>query len=308
MRLGFALPQVGPVAGPEALVTVAQRAEALGFDSLWVLDRMLYPVNPRTPYPAAREGVLPDLYKRVLDPLETLTFVAAHTRRVALGTSVLNLPWYPPVLLARRLTTLDVLSGGRLSVGFGMGWSLDEYEAAGAPWPERGKRADEIIAALKTIWTTDPVEFQGKYYRIPKSFIELKPVQKPHPPIYMAAFTPSAMKRVAKEANGWFPVGVPLAAVPQMFEGIKGMAKEAGRDPAALELIVRANAEFSDTPINKDRADFTGALEQIAGDVAETRKLGAAEIVFDVQFSPDVKTVDDIVARMEQLYQVSKQA
>jgi probable F420-dependent oxidoreductase len=306
MRLGFALPQIGPIAGPDALVTVAQRAEALVFDSLWTLDRMLYPVNPRTPYPATRDGVLPDLYKRVLDPLETLTFVAAHTRRVALGTSVLNLPWYPPVLLARRLTTLDVLSGGRLRVGFGMGWSLDEYEAAGAPWQERGKRADEIIAALKTIWTTDPVEFQGDYYRIPKSFIGPKPVQKPHPLIYMAAYTPSAMKRVAKEANGWFPAGVPLTGVAQMFEEIKGMAKEAGRDPSALELIVRANVEFSQAPINKDRADFTGTLEQIAGDVAETRKLGAAEIVFDVQFSPGVETVDDICARMEQLCQISR--
>jgi probable F420-dependent oxidoreductase len=305
MRLGFALPQIGPVAGPDALVTVAQRAEALGFDSLWVLDRILYPVNPRTPYPATPDGVLPDLYKRVLDPLETLTFVAAHTRRVALGTSVLNLPWYPPVLLARRLTTLDVLSGGRLRVGFGMGWSLDEFEAAGAPMQERGKRADEIIDALKAIWTTDPVEFQGQYYRIPKSFIGPKPVQKPHPPIYMAAYTPPAMKRLAKEANGWFPVGVPLSAVTGMFEGIKGMAKEAGRDPAALELIVRANVEFSDTPLGEGRADFTGALEQIVGDVAETRKLGAAEIVFDVQFSPGVETVDTIVARMEQLRQAA---
>jgi probable F420-dependent oxidoreductase len=305
MRLGFALPQIGPIAGPDALVTVAQRAEALGFDSLWVLDRILYPVNPRTPYPATRDGVLPDLYKRVLDPLETLTFVAAHTRRVALGTSVLNLPWYPPVLLARRLTTLDVLSGGRLRVGFGMGWSLDEFEAAGAPMQERGKRADEIIDALKAIWTTDPVEFQGQYYRIPKSFIGPKPVQKPHPPIYMAAYTPPAMKRLAKEANGWFPVGVPLSALAGMFEGIKGMAKEAGRDPAALELIVRANVEFSDAPLGEGRADFTGALEQIVGDVAETRKLGAAEIVFDVQFSPGVETVDTIVARMEQLRQAA---
>jgi probable F420-dependent oxidoreductase len=248
------------------------------------------------------------VYKRVLDPLETLTFVAAHTHHIALGTSVLNLPWYPPVQLARRLTTLDVLSGGRLRVGFGMGWSLDEYEAAGASWQERGKRADELIDALKTIWTTDPVEFKGEYYRIPKSFIGPKPVQKPHPPIYMAAYTPPAMKRVAKEANGWFPVGIPLAAVGQMFEGIKGMAQQAGRDPAALELLVRANVEFSDTPVTKDRVDFTGAIEQIAGDVAETRKLAAAEIVFDVQFSPGVKTVDDIIARMEGLCQVSKQA
>jgi probable F420-dependent oxidoreductase len=215
----------------------------------------------------------------VLDPLETLTFVAAHTRRIALGTGVLNLPWYNPVLLARRLTTLDILSAGRLRVGFGIGWSPDEYEAAGVTWHERGKRADELIKALKKIWTTDPVDFQGKYYRIPKSVIGPKPVQKPHPPIYMAAFTPSALKRVATEANGWFPVGIPLSGVGPMFEGIKGMAKDAGRDPSALELIVRANVEIHNAPILKDRVDFTGTLEQIAEDVTTARKLSAAEIV-----------------------------
>ena len=247
MRFGFALPQVGSAVGPEALVTVAKRAEDLGFDSLWVLDRILWPVNPRAPYPIG-DGSLPVKYKSVLDPLETLTFAAAHTRRIALGTSVLNLPWYTPVLLARRLTTLDILSAGRLKVGFGIGWSPDEYEAAGVTWQERGKRADELIQALKKIWTTDPVEFQGKYYRIPKSVIGPKPVQKPHPPVYMAAYTPSAMKRVAAEANGWFPVGIPLSGVGPMFEGIKGMAKEAGRDPATLELIVRATSKFITVP------------------------------------------------------------
>ena len=113
MRIGFALPQVGSAVGPETLVTAAQRAEDLGFDSLWVLDRILWPINPRAPYPIG-DGSLPVKYKSVLDPLETLTFVAAHTRRIALGTSVLNLPWYNPVLLARQLTTLDMLSAGRL--------------------------------------------------------------------------------------------------------------------------------------------------------------------------------------------------
>jgi probable F420-dependent oxidoreductase len=307
MRFGFALPQVGPAVGPEALVTVAKRAEELGFDSLWVLDRILWPVNPRAPYPIG-DGSLPAKYKSVLDPLETLTFAAAHTRRVALGTSVLNLPWYTPVLLARQLTTLDILSGGRLKVGFGIGWSPDEYEAAGAAWQERGKRADEMIQALKKIWTTDPVEFQGKYYRIPKSVIGPKPVQKPHPPIYMAAYTPSAMKRVAAEANGWFPVGIPLSGIGPLFEEIKGMAKEAARDPSALGLIVRANVEIHDTPIQKDRVDFSGNLEQIAEDVKTTQKLGAAEIVLDVQFSPRVETVNDVVSRMEELGRVAKQA
>jgi probable F420-dependent oxidoreductase len=305
LRLGFALPQCGSAAGPDAIATVAQRAEALGFDSLWVLDRTLYPVNPRAPYPVG-DGTLPAKYKRVLDPLETLTFAAAHTRRVALGTSVLNLPWYTPVLLARQLTTLDVLSGGRLRVGFGMGWSPDEYEAAGVPWRERGKRADELLEALKTIWTTDPVEFQGEYYRIPPSFIGPKPLQQPHPPIYMGAFTPPALKRVAKNADGWFPAIIPLGGIAQMFEGIKQMAQEVGRDPGTLKLIIRANVEFSDTPLGQDRTNFTGTLEQIAGDVVATRELGAAELLFDVQWSSGVETVDDIVARMEQLWEVSK--
>ena len=305
MRFGFALPQVGLGVGPDALITVAKRAEDLGFDSFWVLDRILWPVNPREPYPIG-DGSLPVKYKSVLDPLETLTFAAAHTRRAALGTSVLNLPWYNPVLLARQLTTLDILSGGRLKVGFGVGWSQDEYQAAGAIWQERGTRADELIQALKKIWTTDPVEFQGKYYRIPKSAIGPKPIQKPHPPIYMAAYTPSAMKRVAAEANGWFPVGIPLSGVGPMFEGIKNMAKEAGRDPSAMELIVRANVEIHDRPIQKDRVDFNGTLEQIAEDVKTTQKLGAAEIVFDAQFSPGVERADDVVSRMEELWQVTK--
>lgn len=307
MRFGFALPQVGSAVGPEALVAVAKRAEDLGFDSLWVLDRILWPVNPRAPYPIG-DGSLPLQYKSVLDPLETLTFAAAHTRRVALGTSVLNLPWYNPVLLARRLTTLDVLSAGRLRVGFGIGWSPDEYEAAGIAWQERGKRADELLQALKKIWTTDPVEFEGKYYRIAKSIIGPKPVQKPHPPIYMAAYTPSAMKRVATEANGWFPVGIPLSGIGPMFEGIKNMSKEAGRDPSALELIVRANVELHDVPLQKDRGDFAGTLEQIGEDVKTTQKLGAAEIVFDVQFSPGVESANNSVTRMDSLWRVIKQA
>ena len=128
MRFGFALPQVGSLAGPEALLMVAKRAEGLGVDCLWVLDRLLWPVNPRAPYPLG-DGSLPVQYKNVLDPVETLLFAAAHTSRIALATGVLNLPWYNPVLLARRLTTLDILSRGRLRVGFGIGWSPDEYES-----------------------------------------------------------------------------------------------------------------------------------------------------------------------------------
>ena len=307
MRFGFALPQIGSLAGPEALVMVAKRAEDLGFDSLWVLDRLLWPVNPRAPYPLG-DGSLPVQYKNVLDPVESLTFAAAHTSRIALATGVLNLPWYNPVLLARRLTTLDILSGGRLRVGFGIGWSPDEYEAAGATWQDRGKRADESIQMLKKIWTTDPVEFQGKYYRMAKSFVGPKPLQRPHPPIYMAAFTPSAMKRVAAEADAWLPVGIPLSDVGAMFDGIKNMAKEAGRDPSALELIITAGVEIHKARIEKGRMEFTGTVEQIGEDFATARKIGATEIAIYTQFLPSGEAARDLIARMEELWRIAKQA
>ena len=307
MRLGFALPQIGSAAGPDALLTVAKGAEDLGFDSLWVLDRVLWPIQPQAPYPAG-DGTLPELYKTVLDPLGTLTFVAAHTSRVGLGTSVLNLPYYNPVLLARGLSTLDVLSGGRLRVGFGNGWSPDEFDAAGTSMKNRGKRADEALQVLKTIWTTNPVEFKGEYYRIPKSLIAPKPVQKPHPPIFMAAYVPAALRRVARYADGWMPVGIPLGAVPKMFDGIKEMAQELGRDPQTLDLVVRANLGFSDTPISGERADFTGTLEQIEGDIRAAQEAGTTELILDVLFSPGVDSVENVVARMEQLWELSQES
>lgn len=304
MRVGFALPQMGSIAGPESISKVARRAEELGYSSLWVLDRLLYPVNPSARYPVG-DGSLPQLYKRVLDPLETLTFAAARTERIGVGTSILNLPWYNPVLLARSLASLDVLSAGRLRVGFGIGWSPDEYAASGTDWSTRGKRADEYISVIKKIWTTDPVEAQGSDFAVTKSFIGLKPIQKPHPPIYMAAYTPGALSRVAREANGWFPVGVPLSAVGQMFDGIREMAKSAGRDPKTLELVIRANVEFTTPPSSGERPDFIGTSEQIAGDIAAAKKLGASELVIDVQFSPDIQTAEDVLRRMQELYKMA---
>jgi len=304
MRLGFALPQVGPLAGPDSISKVARRAEELGYNSLWVLDRLLYPLNPRVPYPIG-DGSLPELYKRVLDPIQTLAFAAARTDKIGIGTSVLNLPWYNPVLLARTLASLDVLSGGRLAVGVGIGWSPDEYEAAGTDWSTRGKRADEYISAIKKMWTTDPVEVRGTDFGVSRSIIGLKPLQKPHPPIYMAAYTPGAMSRVAREANGWFPVGVPLSAVGQMFEGIKELAKSSGRDPKTLGLLIRGNVEFTQSAGSGSRVDFTGTSEQIAADIAAVRKLGTDELVLDVQFSPGINTVDDVLRRMEELYRMA---
>jgi probable F420-dependent oxidoreductase len=300
VRLGFVLPQVGPMAGPDALIAVAQRAEELGYNSLWVTERLLSPVAPRAPYPASADGSLPEQFRTVLDPVGTLAFVAAHTHHVRLGTSVLDIPYYNPVMLARQLTTLDVLSGGRLDVGLGLGWSPDEFDAAGATMTNRGERADEFIQLLKAIWTTDPVEFEGRFYRVGKSFIGPKPVQKPHPPLYLAAYTPGAMRRTAHFAHGWNPAGIPLGPMTEMFTGIQAMASQFGRDKPAL--VVRANCYLTPEPCSDDRPIFVGSIEQIAQDVNAVEGIGASEVFFDVQFSPAVNTTADVIERMEQLW------
>jgi probable F420-dependent oxidoreductase len=307
MRLGFVLPHIGPWAGPDALAQVASRAEELGFDSVWTTERLLVPLEPSAPYPVG-DGRIPEVYKTTLDALDSLTFVAGQTSRIRLGVSVLNLPWYNPPLLARRLTTIDVLSEGRLNVGFGIGWSPEEYKAVGSDWNVRGKRFAEALQALKTIWTTDPVEFHGEFFDIPRSVIGPKPVQKPHPPIYMAAYTPPALERVARDSNGWNPVGIPPAAVAQMFEGIKETARQAGRDPSELELVMRANVELTETPLGDDRGPFCGTTDQIAADIAETKEIGATQLFFDPSFDPTVRSLDDYISRIELYAEIAREA
>jgi probable F420-dependent oxidoreductase len=301
MKIGFALPNIGPVATPDAITKVAQRAEALGYSSLWTIERLLYPITPQTPYPATPDGMLPEPYKHVIDPLDALTFAAAQTRKIRLGTSVLDMPYYNPVTLARRLTTIDFLSNGRLLVGLGLGWSKDEMDASGANPKERGARADEFLQVLKAIWTQDPVEYKGKFYVVPKSHIFPKPVQKPHPPIYLAAFAPPALKRLATFADGWNPVAIPAEGMAQMFSAIRNMAKESGRDPASLKMIVRANLEITDKPLGADRMIFMGTMEQIQQDVAACEKIGAHEVFFDPTFMRGGQSLERWLSLLEEL-------
>jgi probable F420-dependent oxidoreductase len=300
MRAGFSVPNGGSLATVDALVKIAKRAEELDYHTLWTFERVLFVVKPQNPYPGTPDGSWPEVFRRMMDPLDTLTFLAAHTKRIFLGTSVINIPYYNPVMLGRRLTTIDHLSTGRLRVSFGLGWSQDEMDATGADMKHRGARADEFLQVLKAVWTQNPVEFHGKFFNLPKSYIDLRPVQKPHPRIYLAAFTPPALQRTAKLADGWNPTGIPLEGMAQMFSGIKEMAAAAGRDPSSFELVVRANLHITDKPVEKDRFIFTGTLDQIKEDTAACRKLGASEVHFDPGFGGS-RTVDQWLALMEQL-------
>src|SRR5882672_6898415 len=301
MKIGFGLPNIGPLGSSENVLKVAERAEALGYDSLWTIERLLWPVKPQTPYPATADGSLPEGYKHSLDPLDTLTFAAARTKKVALGTSVLDMPYYNPVTLARRLTTIDVLSNGRLRVGLGLGWSQDEMDATNANMKQRGAMADEFLQVLMAIWTTNPVKYAGKFFRVPESYINQKPVQKPHPPIYLAAFAPPALKRLAAMADGWNPVMIPVAGMADMFGAAKQMAKEAGRDPSSLAMIVRANVHITDKPLGADRGIFVGTLEQIREDAQACAKIGAHELIYDVTFEKQAQTIGGWLQMMETL-------
>ncbi len=300
MKIGFALPNIGPLGSADSISKVAERAELLGYDSLWTVERLLWPVKPQSPYPGTPDGSLPEPYKYSLDPLDTLTFAAARTKSIGLGVSVLDIPYYNPAMLARRLTTIDYLSNGRLRVSFGLGWLKDEMDATGADMKQRGAVADEFLQVLKAIWTTNPVEFHGKFFRVPKSYINRKPVQKPHPPVYMAAFAPAALKRLATIADGWNPVAVPVERMAQMFDGIKEMAKEAGRDPSSLAMIVRANIDITLEPLGKKRTIFTGTLDEIREDIDNTRRIGAHELFFDPVFYAGAQTLEQWLALMEQ--------
>jgi probable F420-dependent oxidoreductase len=292
----------GPLAGPDALVRVAQRAEALGYHSVWVADRLLAPVAPRAPYPASADGVLPEYFKRSMDPIEALTFVAAHTQRITLGTSVLNMPFYNPVVLARRLATLDVLSGGRLRVGLGQAWSPDELEAVGADPKARGERADEFVGVLKAMWAPDPVEFQGRHFRVARSIVGLKPVQAPHPPIYLAAYVAPALRRAAAVADGWLPSGLPLQALGHMAIQFRTLAREAGRDSARLEIIYLSGAHVTDGALDDaKRGLLTGSAAQVRGDLTRLADAGVTEVI---AWSGG-ETIDAVLAGLERVRQAA---
>lgn len=285
MRVGFALPQTGFLGGPGLIATTARRAEDLGYSSLWVNDRVLWPTEPQAPFPAG-DGSLSPMWRRNLDALDTLTFAAAHTDRVRLGTGVLILPVYDPVLLARRLTTVDVLSAGRLDAGFGLGWSPDEYQVTGTPWQGRAKRMEDSLDVIEKIWTGGTVAHESPFVSMPESVFEARPEQRPRPPILLAAYSPTGLERIAARADGWLPAGIPVPVMAEMYAGIGAMAEAQQRDPAEIELVVRANCAIGGEIAGDDRPPFHGSVDQITDDARSCAEIGAAEVFLEVQYSP----------------------
>ncbi len=310
------MPQAGLQATRENVLHMAQMAESEGFDSLWVFERLLWPTNPQTPYPATPDGSLPEEYQIMLDPLETLTFVAANTHKISLGTSVIDMLFHNPLVLARRFASLDIFSQGRSIAGFGIGWSKDEFQVSNVPFSNKGKRADEYVRMLKRIWTEENVEFKGQYYSIPQSKVGPKPVQKPHIPIYLGGFSPNTMKRIVEnDLNGWLGIvgGVaPLGYIETIIKGFKNEETKANKNIDSFKIILLAYPYVKDNPLiasdnnNADRPTLTGTIDEIGVDIKKIKDLGVDHIAFDYNFSPLGKDIEKMVDLTKQLSRFAK--
>lgn len=277
LRLGLALPQYGPLADPAAIAGFAASAEALGYHSLWVGDRLLAPVDPSDRYPGGgtAERPYPPEFARFVDPFVALTAAAVATTTVRLGSSTLSGPLYSPVLLARTATSLDLLSGGRLDLGLGLSWLRDEYTATGVPWRGRGARLDELIEVLRTLWTADPAGYRSERWEIPDALFELRPVQRPHPPVLVGGMSEAALRRVGRLADGWLPARLPAEVLRRMWAVVTEAAERAGRDPGTLRRVMR---------INPSPSSACTSISDVAALLAEAVAEGYREALVDLHY------------------------
>jgi len=224
---------------PERVAAVARHAEGLGFESVWVPEHLVLPTHITSRYPYAPDGVAPFSPDAPhLDPLVLLTHVAAATARIRLGTSVYLLPLRHPLVTARLAMSLDVLSGGRLTLGVGVGWLAEEFQAAGIDFQTRAARTRECVRALRTLWTETEPEFHGRFFSFGPLRFEPKPVQQPHPPIVFGGETEAALRRAAALGDGWYGVGhTPESAAVQATK-LRALLAAAGRGAAPFELTV----------------------------------------------------------------------
>jgi probable F420-dependent oxidoreductase len=282
VAVGIALPQYGTVASPETILRVAVEAEKIGLASLWVSDRLLLPTKPKETFDG---DPWPEIFSTVYDPIEMLTFVAARTRKVKLGTSVMSALFQNPVTLARRFATLDNLSGGRVIAGIGQGDFRDEFEASNVPIKRRGRGFEEFARAMRAVWGPDPVSFSGDFYNIPESRIGPKPVQYGGIPLLLGAFAPASMERAARVADGIAPAAGRSTTIEKLSQTIKNfrdMVRKAGRNPDKIKWILRDHNTLSEEKSKEPRGLLGGTPEEAASDLPKLKELGIDHVFYDM--------------------------
>ena len=279
MELGFAVPISGSWATPANCLTLARRAEELGYTSLWTFQRLLSPLDGETP-------ILAPPYHSVHDPLAVLAYLAGQTTTVRLGVGVVNLPYYSPVVLGKLLATIDHLCAGRLDAGVGLGWSEHEFEAVGVPLARRGARAEDFLRCLRAIWADEVVEYEGDFYRVPRSRVDPKPVQEPHPPILMGGTAEAALRRAGRLAAGWISSSrANLDRIDESIAIVRTAAEEAGRtDAASLRFVCRGVVKVR----SGERGPLVGSFDEIRADLGQLAQRGITETFVDLNFDPEI--------------------
>ena len=300
MRFGFYLPTRGRTAEPHAIEAMVAHGEALGFSSVVVADHLVFPVTIHSRYPYTVSGAFPG-QGDALDQLSLMAFVAGKSRRLRLISSVMILPHRNPVVTAKMLATIDVLSGGRVTVGVGVGLLREEFQALGAPdFDRRGAVSDEYLRIFKTLWTQDPASFRGEFYSFEALRCLPHPTQKPHPPIWVGGHSKVALRRVARLGDGWHPVGatpaVPLRP-PEMrasLDELRRLADAERRDFAALTISFKAPLYDPGQGVDggADRRPFTGSTQAIADDIGIYAGLGVSELIFDFRAETLTESLD----------------
>jgi probable F420-dependent oxidoreductase len=291
MKFGLHLGTRGIAADPDNLAALAQQADRLGLSHLGFSDHVVFTRSTASVYPYSESGKHPvGSTGFCLEQLSCLTYAAALTRNVRLLTSVMVVPHRPPLLAAKTLATIDVLSKGRLTVGIGVGWLAEEMAALGAPpYEKRGAASDEYIRAFRELWSEAQPTYEGAFVRTRDVVFEPKPAQRPGPPIWVGGEGPAARRRAGRIGDGWYPTirnpKEPLdtpEALAAALADVRGHAEAAGRDPAVIDVVLFAPGYSLGTKAkHRDgrRVTFTGSAEQIAGDARAYAAAGVCEVV-----------------------------
>lgn len=276
MRVGLCLPQLGEGLGVDVVRGFATRAETLGYSSLWVQDHFLWPLEPRRGYGGRPGARIPQQYQSVLAPLELLTAAATWTSAPKLGTSILVAGNHWPAPLAQRLSTLDLLSGGRLIVGLGVGWSAEEHTASGTDVTTRGARMDDFVDAMLACWADDPIHHKGPFFTIPPSIMRPKPVQRPRPPIVSGMWSPAGLARTAKHFDGWNPAGLSVAKAKAILDGMNA-ERPNHLPPLTMHHRAFAQMPFAPTPPGD-------VVERLVSEAAQAATSGFDEFIMEHNF------------------------
>lgn len=237
MKFGLVFANTGFGATPDGAVALGRIAEESGFESIWTVEHVVVPAGYESQYPYSPTGKMPGREDNPIpDPLIWLTWVAANTSTVSLATGILILPQRNPVVLAKEVATLDVLSAGRVILGVGVGWLREEFDAIGVDFDERGAITDEYVGALRALWQQDEPTFAGRWTSFDRAKMYPKPVQAGGVPIHVGGHSNAAARRAGRIGDGFFPAGGSLEELTTFFEVARQSARDAGRDPSAIEM------------------------------------------------------------------------